>query len=219
VARLPNPCRSQLLTGGGQAAIEHMFYNSRYGKQSPLLSGAAAEPGYSALLGAADRSRAWTMARTDPGVATHQRRRLGRAGHFCSGSSFSTVRRGLVRRRSVATTRGLAERGDTGGGPPGHKPRLTGMCESRAVSVGTQRYPQTVFSALLPGVREFRTPLVTGALWVACAWILLGAKVADSKSMLAFASAQSRTWLVDGYVSSVEKYCRPSRALGEGSGL
>ena len=39
-----------------------------------------------------------------------------------------------------------------------------------------------MLSALLPGVREFRTPLVTGLLWVACLWVLVGFKVAESDS-------------------------------------
>lgn len=37
-------------------------------------------------------------------------------------------------------------------------------------------------SALLPGVREFRTPLVTGALWAACFWLLIGDQLAGSES-------------------------------------
>lgn len=37
-----------------------------------------------------------------------------------------------------------------------------------------------MLSALLPGVREFRTPLVTGALWAACLWLLVGSRLADS---------------------------------------
>jgi len=37
-----------------------------------------------------------------------------------------------------------------------------------------------MLSALLPGVREFRTPLVVGALWAACTWLLLGPSVAAS---------------------------------------
>lgn len=36
-----------------------------------------------------------------------------------------------------------------------------------------------MLSALLPGVREVRTPLVVGALWAACAWLLVGYRIAD----------------------------------------
>ena len=39
-----------------------------------------------------------------------------------------------------------------------------------------------MLSALLPGVREFRTPLVTGLLWAACAWLLFGSAVVGSAS-------------------------------------
>ncbi len=38
-----------------------------------------------------------------------------------------------------------------------------------------------MLSALLPGLREFRTPLVTGLLWAACIWLLVGMPAAESK--------------------------------------
>ena len=37
-----------------------------------------------------------------------------------------------------------------------------------------------MLSTLLPGVREFRTPLVTGLLWAACAWLVFGNSIAGS---------------------------------------
>lgn len=43
-------------------------------------------------------------------------------------------------------------------------------------------YSGQVLSALLPGVREFRTPLVTGSLWAACLWLLFGMPIADSSA-------------------------------------
>lgn len=39
-----------------------------------------------------------------------------------------------------------------------------------------------MLSALMPGVRELRTPLVTGALWAACFWVLFGARITGSKT-------------------------------------
>ena len=39
-----------------------------------------------------------------------------------------------------------------------------------------------MLSALLPGVREFRTPLVTGLLWAASLWLLLGSRIVESRS-------------------------------------
>lgn len=38
-----------------------------------------------------------------------------------------------------------------------------------------------MLSALLPGVREFRTPLVTGLLWGACLWLVIGFRIAESQ--------------------------------------
>ncbi|WP_418060340.1 hypothetical protein [Pimelobacter simplex] len=43
-----------------------------------------------------------------------------------------------------------------------------------------------MLSAVLPGVREFRTPLVTGVLWAACVWLLVGRPVSDSDSTREF---------------------------------
>lgn len=43
-------------------------------------------------------------------------------------------------------------------------------------------------SALLPGVREFRTPLVTGILWAACLWLLVGMPIAGSRATKEFVS-------------------------------
>jgi hypothetical protein len=39
-----------------------------------------------------------------------------------------------------------------------------------------------MLSALLPGIRELRTPLITGALWALNLWLLLGANLADAKA-------------------------------------
>ena len=44
-----------------------------------------------------------------------------------------------------------------------------------------------MLSALLPGVREFRTPLVAGVLWTACLWLLFGESVVDSEATQDFA--------------------------------
>lgn len=44
-----------------------------------------------------------------------------------------------------------------------------------------------MLTALLPGFREFRTPLATGALWVASAWVLFGSHVASSDVVYQFA--------------------------------
>lgn len=46
-----------------------------------------------------------------------------------------------------------------------------------------------MFSALLPGVREFRTPLVTGLLWAACLWLLIAVPIADSAATEEFVTA------------------------------
>lgn len=43
-----------------------------------------------------------------------------------------------------------------------------------------------MLSAVLPGVREFRTPLVTGLLWAASLWLMIGPKVSDSSSTAEF---------------------------------
>lgn len=43
-----------------------------------------------------------------------------------------------------------------------------------------------MLSTLLPGVREFRTPLVTGLLWAGCVWLMLGDQVADSAATTDF---------------------------------
>ena len=45
-----------------------------------------------------------------------------------------------------------------------------------------------MLSALLPGVREVRTPLVTGALWAACLWLLAGTRLADNDVAAEFVS-------------------------------
>lgn len=37
-----------------------------------------------------------------------------------------------------------------------------------------------MLSALLPGVRELRTPFITGVLWAACTWLLLGSQITES---------------------------------------
>lgn len=47
-------------------------------------------------------------------------------------------------------------------------------------------YPVVMLSALLPGVREFRTPMVTGLLWAACLWLPVGAQVAGSRATAEF---------------------------------
>lgn len=46
-----------------------------------------------------------------------------------------------------------------------------------------------MLSALLPGVREFRTPLVTGALWGACVWLIGGSRVAESAATRDFVTS------------------------------
>lgn len=43
-----------------------------------------------------------------------------------------------------------------------------------------------MLSALLPGVREFRTPLVSGILWAACVWLLVGHRVGESETLTSF---------------------------------
>ena len=43
-----------------------------------------------------------------------------------------------------------------------------------------------MLSALLPGVREFRTPLVTGLLWAASLWLLIGSSIAESQATTKF---------------------------------
>lgn len=53
-------------------------------------------------------------------------------------------------------------------------------------SVGAYRYLVVMLSALLPGVREFRTPMVTGLLWAACLWLLVGVPVAESRATVDF---------------------------------
>ncbi|NPC97882.1 hypothetical protein [Nocardioides sp. zg-DK7169] len=45
-----------------------------------------------------------------------------------------------------------------------------------------------MLSTLLPGVREFRTPLVTGLLWAACLWLLVGRPISDSNATSDFVS-------------------------------
>lgn len=54
-------------------------------------------------------------------------------------------------------------------------------------TVCASRYPGVVLSALLPGIREFRTPLVTGALWAVAFWLLLGERITDSSRSQQFA--------------------------------
>lgn len=184
---LPTTLRqSPSVTRRRQFRVEHLFYDSQHGEQSSVPSGVASEPRDAPLLGAADGSGAWAVAGVDPGVATDQLRWLGGSRGLRTGSPRGTLRRGLVRRLPLATYRRVAKRGYARGGTPGQQPRVGVIGVGLAGFVVGCGYPQNVLSALLPGVREFRTPLVTGALWVACAWILLGAKIADSKSTVAF---------------------------------
>lgn len=43
-----------------------------------------------------------------------------------------------------------------------------------------------MLSALLPGVRELRAPLITGALWCACIWLIGGSRLAGNETTLRF---------------------------------
>ena len=58
-----------------------------------------------------------------------------------------------------------------------------------------------MLTALLPGVRELRTPLATGLLWAAALWLLFGERVANSPSTQEFMARLehlglgSSTWL------------------------
>jgi hypothetical protein len=45
-----------------------------------------------------------------------------------------------------------------------------------------------MLSALLPGVRELRTPLITGFLWALCFWFPFGSKITESGSTNKFVS-------------------------------
>lgn len=58
-----------------------------------------------------------------------------------------------------------------------------------SVAVGAANYSDAMLSALLPGVREFRTPLVTGALWAVCLWLAGGSRIADLPVTRDFVSA------------------------------
>lgn len=61
------------LTHTSQPPIERLFYNSRHGEQSAVLSGATPEPGYSPLLGSAYGARAGPW----PGLILEWRRTNG----------------------------------------------------------------------------------------------------------------------------------------------
>lgn len=43
-----------------------------------------------------------------------------------------------------------------------------------------------MLSALLPGVRELRTPFITGALWASCLWLLIGSRITHSSNTREF---------------------------------
>lgn len=61
-----------------------------------------------------------------------------------------------------------------------------------------------MFSTLLPGVRELRAPLVTGALWAAVVWLVIGHAVATSGASRSLArrfeglEVPTSAWLVVG---------------------
>jgi hypothetical protein len=99
------------LTCASQACFEQMFYSSHHGKQSPVPPGGSARRQDAALLGAAYPVRAWTVARTDSGVAAGELWRLAGPGRVRARSQDCPFGRSLVPGRPPAAGRELANRG------------------------------------------------------------------------------------------------------------
>jgi hypothetical protein len=107
---------SPSMTRRCQHGIEHLFYSSQRGEQSSVHSRVAAEPDDAPLLGSTDGLGAWTVARSDPGVATYQFGRLGCTSDVRTGSPRRPFDRGLVCLQLPATHRRMAKRGNPSSG-------------------------------------------------------------------------------------------------------
>jgi hypothetical protein len=150
--------------GDAHSGSIRTFVNPRHGEQSTVPARAAAGLSDAALLGAAHGARAWSVARTDPGVASNQLGGVVSPRGLCAGSPFSAPDRGLVCSRPSTTGRHMAEQVHPGGCAV-----AGGWCR-RAMSLGDCKCaPHRCPSALVKASRDRddRTSarVKGGALW------------------------------------------------------